>query len=162
MTTNRHGASVAEFPSELEIVTTRKFEAPLKLVWDVLTQPEHVRNWFAPFDDRVTECSIDLRVGGSWRIVIVGPDGDECVFRGSYSEVEPPTRTVSSWLFEGWPDAWADRTTELREDDGVTTLTATMRFRDAAGRAHMTSTAGPQDSWNKLEDYLRTLVESQD
>ena len=65
MTRTRHGSAVIEFPSELEIVTTREFDAPLELVFDVLTKPEHVRHWFAPFRDRVTECSIDLRVGGT-------------------------------------------------------------------------------------------------
>ena len=82
MTPNRHGSSVIEFPSELEIVTTRKFDAPLELVFDVMTKPEHVRNWFAPFLDQVTECSIDLRVGGDYHIVSVTPDGTECSFRG--------------------------------------------------------------------------------
>ena len=56
MTSNRHGSAVIEYPSELEIVTTRQFDAPLQLVFDVLTKPEHVRNWFAPFDCEVTEC----------------------------------------------------------------------------------------------------------
>ena len=75
MIANRHGTSVIEFPSELEIVTTRAFDAPLELVFDVLTKAEHVRNWFAPFKDQVTECSIDLRVGGDYHIVFVTPDG---------------------------------------------------------------------------------------
>ena len=66
MAPDRRGSAVVEFPSELEIVTTREFDAPLELVFDVLTKPEHVRNWFAPFTDMVTECSIDLRVGGEW------------------------------------------------------------------------------------------------
>ena len=57
----------------------------------------------------LTECSIDLRVGGSYHIVFVTDDGNECSFRGTYSEVEPPTRTVATWLFEGWPDAGASR-----------------------------------------------------
>src|SRR6185437_5858302 len=81
VTPDRHGSSVVEYPSELEILTTREFDAPLQLVFDALTQPEHVRNWFAPFDDRVTECSIDLRVGGSYHIVFVTPDGKKCSFR---------------------------------------------------------------------------------
>ena len=159
MTPNRHGTSVIEYPSELEIVTTREFDAPLDLVFDVLTQPEHVRHWFAPFTDRVTECEIDLRVGGDYRIVSVTQEGRECVFRGTYLEVEPPTRTVSTWLFEGWPDAEAVETTELRETDGVTTLTTTLAFRDEAGRAHMTRSDGQEDSFNKLEDYLSSLLE---
>ena len=162
MTPNRHGSSVTEFPNELEIVTTRKFDAPLELVFDVLTNPEHVRKWFAPFTDRVTECSIDLRVGGSYHIVFVTPDGKECSFRGTYLEIEAPTRTVATWLFEGWPDADAVETTELHETDGVTTLTMRLAFRDEAGRAHMTTSDGQDDSFNKLEDYLSSLLEQQE
>jgi uncharacterized protein YndB with AHSA1/START domain len=159
VTPNRHGSAVHEYPNALTLVTTREFDAPLELVFDVLTKPEHVRHWFAAFNDQVTVCEIDLRVGGDYHIVAVTPDGRECSFRGTYAEVERPTRTVQSWLFEGWPDAWADETTELRETDGVTTLTNTMVFRDQAGRDHMQKTDGQEDSWNKLEDYLRLLVE---
>ena len=159
MTPNRHGSSVIEFPNELEIVTTREFDAPIELVFDVLTQPEHVRNWFAPFEDRVTVCSIDLRVGGDYHIVFVTPDGQECSFRGTYREIERPTRTVATWLFEGGPDAWADETVELRETDGVTKLTMKLAFRDKAGRAHMAGGSGGQESsFNKMEDYLRSLL----
>jgi uncharacterized protein YndB with AHSA1/START domain len=159
---NRHGSSVIEFPSELEIVTTREFDAPLELVFDVLTKPEHVRNWFAPFTDRVTECSIDLRVGGDYHIVFVTEEGRECSFRGTYLEVEPPTRTVATWLFEGWPDADAVETTELDETDGVTKLTTKLAFRDQAGRDHMTRSDGQEDSFDKMEDYLRSLLEQKE
>src|ERR1043166_7221757 len=85
----------------------------------------------------VTECSIDLRVGGSYHVVFVTEDGTECSFRGTYLEVEPPTRTVATWLFEGWPDADAVETTELHETDGVTKLTMKLPFRAQAGRDHM-------------------------
>jgi uncharacterized protein YndB with AHSA1/START domain len=126
---SRHGSSVVEFPSELEIVTTRTFDAPVELVWDVMTRPEHVRHWFAPLEDEVTECEIDLRVGGDYRIVFVTPQR-------------------------------SSRTVELEETDGVTTVTMRMAFRDKAGRAHMPSNNdGQTDSFDKLEDYLRSLVE---
>jgi uncharacterized protein YndB with AHSA1/START domain len=118
-----------------------------------------VRNWFAPFADEVTECSIDLRVGGKYHIVFVTEDGTECSFRGTYLEVEQPTRTVATWLFEGWPDADAVRTMDLHETDGVTKLTMKLAFRDQAGRNHMTKHDGQEDSFNKLEDYLRSLLE---
>ena len=159
MIPNRHGSSVVEFPSELEILTTREFDAPIELVFDALTKPEHVRHWFAPFTDRVTVCSIDLRVGGEYHIVFVTEDGTECSFRGTYLEIERPTRIVDTWLFEGWPDTWADETVELREAEGVTTLTMMLAFRDKAGRDHMTKHDGQEDSFNKLEDYLRSLLE---
>jgi uncharacterized protein YndB with AHSA1/START domain len=159
VTANRHGSAVIEFPNDLEIVTTREFDAPLELVFDVLTKPEHVRRWFAPFDCEVTECAIDLRAGGSYRIVFVTADGTECAFRGTYSEVKPPTRTVTTWLFEGWPDAEAVLSTELYETNGVTKLTRKLAFRDQVGRDHMTKHDGQEDSLDKLEDYLRSLLD---
>jgi uncharacterized protein YndB with AHSA1/START domain len=162
VTPDRNGTSVIEFPNELEIVTTRTFEAPLQLVFDVLTKPEHLRHWFAPFRDQIIECSIDLRVGGSYHIVSVTPDGTECSFRGTYLEVEPPTRTVATWLFEGWPDAPAVETTELRERNGVTTMTTRMAFRDQAGRNHMTRFDGQEDGDRKMAEYLRSLIEREE
>jgi uncharacterized protein YndB with AHSA1/START domain len=159
VTANRHGSAVHEYPTDLEIVTTREFDAPLELVFDVLTKPEHVRNWFAPFEDEVTECSIDLRVGGDYRIVFVTGDGAECAFRGTYMEIEAPTRTVATWLFEGWPDADAVESVDLHETEGVTKLMMKLAFRDQAGRDHMTTSDGQEDSFNKLEDYLRSLLE---
>jgi uncharacterized protein YndB with AHSA1/START domain len=159
VTPNRHGSAVHEFPNELEIVTTREFDAPIELVFDVLTKPEHVRNWFAPFTCEMTECSIDLRVGGNYHMVFVTEDGAECSFRGTYLEIEPPTRTVATWLFEGWPDAHAIESDDLHETDGVTKLTVTMAFRDKAGRDQMTTSDGQEDSLNKLEDYLRSLLD---
>lgn len=160
MTPDRHGSSVNEYPSELEIVTTRKFDAPIELVFDVLTKPEHVRNWFAPFEDRVTVCSIDLRVGGDYHIVFVTPDGTECSFRGTYLEIDRPTRTVETWWFEGWgPGADAVETVDLHETEGVTTLTMKLAFRNEAGRAHMTRHDGQEDSFDKMEDYLRSLLD---
>ena len=160
MTTDRHGKAVIEFPNELEIVTIREFEAPIALVFDVLTKPEHVSKWFAPFRCKVTTCSIDLRVGGEYHLVFVTDDGTECSFRGTYLEVEPPTRTVATWLFEGWPDADAVETVDLREAHGVTTLTVKLAFRDKAGRDHMTRSDGQEDSFDKLEDLLRSLLDT--
>jgi uncharacterized protein YndB with AHSA1/START domain len=160
VTTTRHGTTVHDYPSELEVLTTRRFDAPIALVFDVLTKPEHVRHWFAPFECEVTECSIDLRVGGSYHIVFVTGEGREMSFRGTYSEVERPTRTVATWLFEGWPDADAIESVDLHETDGVTTITMLLAFRDQAGRDHMTKHDGQEDSYDKLEDYLRSLLDA--
>jgi uncharacterized protein YndB with AHSA1/START domain len=158
VTTKRHGTAVIEFPNDLEIDTTREFEAPIELVFDVLTKPEHVRNWFAPFDCQMTVCDADLRVGGTYHMVFVTTDGTECSFRGTYLELERPTRIVDTWLFEGWPDAEAVETVELSETAGVTTVKMNLAFRDQAGRDHMDRTDGQEDSWDKMEDYLRSLL----
>jgi uncharacterized protein YndB with AHSA1/START domain len=149
---------VIEFPNDLEIVVTREFDAPIELVFDVFTKPEHVRRTIAPFGEEVTQCSIELRVGGSYHFVFVTDDGIECSFHGTYLEVEPPTRTVQTWRFEGWPDAEAVESMDLREAGGVTTLTWKLAFRDQAGRDHMTRFDGIEANFDNVEDYLRELV----
>ena len=159
MTPHRHGSAVIEFPNNLEIVITRQFDAPIGLVFEVLTKPEHVRRWGATPPDRMTECSIDLRVGGSYRSSFVTGDGTVFSFSGTYLEVEPPIRTVETWLFNVWPDAEAVETMELHEDDGVTTFTWRLAFRDQAGRDHMTGFDGQQDSLDEMEDILRSLLD---
>jgi len=161
VTPNRHGSAVIEFPNDLEIVMTREFDAPIELVFDVLTKPEHVRKWFAPFECEMKECSIDLRVGGSYHQVFVTEDGTECSFRGTYLEVVPPTRIVETWLFEGWPDAHAVESMDLHETDGVTKLTWTLAFRDKAGRDHMTKHDGMEASLDNVEGYLRSLLDTE-
>lgn len=160
MTANRHGSLVVEFPNELEIVMTRAFDAPIGLVFDAFTKPEHVRKTVAPFGENVTECSIDLRVGGDYHFVFVTDDGTECSFRGTYLEVEPPARTVQTWLFDGWPDAEAVESMDLREADGVTTLTYKLTFRDEAGRDHMTAFDGHEANFNQVEDLLKSLLDA--
>jgi uncharacterized protein YndB with AHSA1/START domain len=159
VTPNRRGSAVIEFPNDLQIVITREFEAPIALVFDVLTKPEHVSKWFAPFECEITECSIDLRAGGNHHIVFVAGDGTECSFRGTYLEVEPPARTVETWLFEGWPDAEAVESVDLHEANGVTKLTMKLAFRDKAGRDHMTKFDGQEDSFDHMEDLLRSLLD---
>ncbi len=158
-----------EFPSELEVLITRDFDAPIALVFDVVTKPEHVSRWGATPPDQMTECSIDLRVGGNYHYSFVTEEGTVCAFRGTYLEVEPPARTVETWLFGGWPDAEAVETWQLHETDGVTTLTMRLAFRDKAGRDHypargmeaieLTSSDGPGASFDAIEDILRSLLD---
>jgi uncharacterized protein YndB with AHSA1/START domain len=158
VTINRHGSARIEFPNELEVLITREFDAPIALVFDVLTKPEHVSRWGATPPDQMKVCEIDLRVGGTYHHMFVTEDGTECSFRGTYLEVEPPVRTVETWLFEGWPDAEAIETMQLHETDGVTTLTMRLAFRDQAGRDHMTRFDGQQESFDAMEDILRSLL----
>jgi uncharacterized protein YndB with AHSA1/START domain len=158
VTSDRRGKAVIEFPNDLEVVITREFSAPLELVFDVMTKPEHVRKTLAPFGEKVTVCSIDLRAGGNYHFVFVTNDGAECSFRGTYSEVEPPTRTVATWLFEGWPDAAAVESMDWHEARGVTTLRWSLAFRDKIGRDHMTKYDGPEAHLDSVEDLLTSLL----
>ena len=159
MTPDRRGSASIEFPNELEVVITRAFDAPIALVFEVLTKPEHVRRWGATPPDQMTECTIDLRVGETYRSSFVTEDGTVFTFSGTYLEVEPPIRTTQTWNFNCWPDAAAVETMELNETDGVTTLTWSLAFRDQAGRDHMTAFDGQQDSLNEMEDILKALLD---
>jgi uncharacterized protein YndB with AHSA1/START domain len=158
VTSNRHGSAAIEFPSDLEILITREFDAPMGLVFDASTMPEHVRKTAAPFEETVTECSIDLRVGGDYHTVFVTGDGTECSFRGTFLEVEAPTRTVQTWRFDGWPDVEAVESMDLSEAGGVTKLTYRLAFRDQAGRDHMSQYDGLLANFDKLEDLLSSLL----
>jgi uncharacterized protein YndB with AHSA1/START domain len=89
-------------------------------------------------------------------------DGRECSFRGTFLEVEPPTRTVETWRFDGWPGVEAVETVELHEADGVTKLTHRLAFRDQAGRDHMTRTDGLEANYDNVEDLLRSLLDPEE
>jgi len=155
----RRALAHIDFPNDLEIVLTRDFDAPIQVVFDVLTKPEHLRKTIAPYGEEVKTCTVDLRVGGEYHFVFVTGDGRECSFLGTFLEVEPPTRTVETWRFEGWPGVEAVETVELREADGVTKLTHTLAFRDQAGRDHMTGTDGLEANYDKVEALLRSLLD---
>lgn len=160
----RHGSATVEFPSEREVLVTRRFDAPAELVFDALTKPEHVRAWFGAKELEI--CEIDLRVGGTYHFAGFVMDGDTatCSFRGTYLEIERPVRLVGTWVFDGRPEANAVETTELHEEDGVTTMTDRLTFRDQATRDSTIWAAadgvhadeGGQVGWDRLEDYLAT------
>lgn len=159
VTRTRHGSAVVELPNDLAIVVTREFDAPIQLVFDILTKPEHVRNHVAPFAEEVTVCSIDLGVGGSSHFVFVTDDGRECSFRGAYLAIEPPIRFVGTWIFDGWPGVEALESVDLQETDGVTKLTWKLAFPDKASRAHWTDTDGLEANFDNMQDVLRSLLD---
>ena len=82
-------------------------------------------------------------------------------FRGTYREVEPPTRTVPTWQYDGWPDADAVESVELHEAHGTTTMTCTLAFSDKAGRDHMTRFDGVMESFDRTENLLRSLLDQE-
>ena len=152
----------ATTPTEREIVLTRRFEAPPRLVFEALTKPEHVRRWWGCLGEgySVPVCEIDLRVGGAWRIVGHTPEGPMPAFYGVYREVSPPYRLVNTECFEPYPDAESVVTTELVADGGGTRLTVTALYpsrevRDIVLGTGMTS--GAALSYDRLEEILLEL-----
>src|SRR4051795_9161811 len=82
-------------PSDAEIRMTRLFDAPPALVFEAMTRPEHVREWWGRLGDgySVPVCEIDFRIGGRWRFVNQHPKG-VAEFYGESREIDPPHRVV--------------------------------------------------------------------
>jgi uncharacterized protein YndB with AHSA1/START domain len=161
MRNHRRRKAVMKFPNDLEVVLRREFDAPIQLVFDVMTKEEHMRQTIAPFGEEVKKCSLDLRVGGEYHYIFVIDDGMEMSFRGTYLEVEPPTRTVETWIYDGWPGVEAVESMELSETDGVTAMIWTLVFADQAGRDHMKKYDGIEANMDNVEDLLWSLLDAE-
>jgi uncharacterized protein YndB with AHSA1/START domain len=154
------GTAKVTLPADDQILITREFNAPKHLVYKAWTTPELVRRWWNAKRGEVTTCEIDLRVGGTWRYVMVTPDGMEVGFHGEYREIVPNERIVSTEVFEGMPDAAALNTLTLAERDGRTTLTILVEHSSKEDRdAHINSgmEAGMQDAMDLLEEVAVSL-----
>jgi uncharacterized protein YndB with AHSA1/START domain len=151
-------------PSDREIVLTRLFDAPRRLVFDAMTKPEHVRRWWGILDDRysVTVCEIDLRPAGAWRFVGRGPQG-EFAFHGVYREIAAPERLVFTEIYEPFPDVESVVTSVLTEEGGKTRLTVaalypSLEVRDTVLKTGMEK--GAALSYDRLEDLVSELQRS--
>ena len=149
-----------ETPSDLEIVMTRVFDAPRDLVFEAHTSCEHLARWWGPRGYEVSECDIDFRPGGAWRIVHRDPDGEEYAFRGEYREIVRPERIVWTFEFEGMPGNVSVETMTLEEHDGKTTLTAVSVFDWVEARDGMLQSGmeeGAAETYERLDEYLELL-----
>src|SRR5580692_4152325 len=116
-------------PSDHEIQMTRLFNAPRHLVFEAMTKPEHVKQWWGRLGEgySVPVCEIDLRPGGAWRFVNRHPKG-EAAFHGEYREITPPSRIVFTEIFEQFPDSVSVVTAEFSEEGDKTRLTTTVSY----------------------------------
>jgi len=149
-------------PSDREIFMTRLFDAPRQLVFDAMTKPEHVRRWWGCLSEghSVTVCEIDLRVGGAWRFVHRGPEGEYPAFYGIYKEIDAPGRLVYTEIFEPFPDNGSLVTQQLFDENGKTRLELTARYESIEVRDMVIKTGmekGAAISYDRLEDLVIEL-----
>jgi uncharacterized protein YndB with AHSA1/START domain len=157
--TTRNRAAIVTTPSDCEIVITREFDAPARLVWRAMTEPELVKRWYARPGDEWVSCEIDLTVGGRWRYVMAA-DGFEMAWSGEYREIVPAERIVSTERFEPIPGAESVNTVTLAEKDGRTTLQTVVVHSSKENRdAHLASgmEGGMQDAFDRLEEVAKSL-----
>lgn len=144
-----------------EIVMTREFNAPRRMLFDAWTKPELLRRWLAgPSGWTMTVCEIDLKVGGSYRYVWKHENGNQMGMGGVYREVVPDERLVATEQFDqSWYPGGAVTTTTLVEKNGITTVETTVKYdskeaRDGVLQSPMDS--GVAASYDRLEKLLET------
>lgn len=167
MAATSSGTAVVTLPTDTEILITREFDAPRQLVYEAYTTPELVKRWWAGRRGEMRIAEIDLRVGGTWRYVMVAEGGFEVAFHGEYREIVPNERIIMTEVYEGAPVAEgateeaALNTVTFAEADGRTTLTIRMEvsrkeIRDAIIDSGMER--GMQDHMDVLEQVARSLA----
>ena len=102
--------ATATIDPKLDIVFERFIDAPVRLVWEALTKPEHIKEWYMPREwGRVAHAELDARPGGIFRVDIVVGDGREVPNLGCVLEAVPMERLVwTSMLFPGYRPAVFD------------------------------------------------------
>jgi len=157
------GTATVTLPTDEQILITRGFDAPKHLVYKAWTTPELVKRWWSGDRGEVTIAEIDLRVGGTWRYVMMASDDLEVGFHGEYREIVPNERIVSTEVFEGIPGVpggEALNSLTFTEVDGRTTLEILVEHTDKETRDMVINTgmeAGMQESMDHLEQVAVSL-----
>jgi uncharacterized protein YndB with AHSA1/START domain len=168
MLASRAAANSSSFkvttPSDTDIHLSRLFDAPRHLVFEAMTKPEHVKQWWGNLGEgySVPVCEIDLRVGGTWRLVNKHPKG-EAAFHGEYLEIVPPSRLAFTEIFEAFPDSVSTVYTDLIDEGGKTRMSVNVRYESKAVRDMVMSTGmdkGAAISYDRLEDLVISLSSS--
>jgi uncharacterized protein YndB with AHSA1/START domain len=155
-----NGAAVVTLPTDTQILITREFDAPAHLVYRAYTTPELIERWWSGERGRVTSVEVDLRVGGTWRYVMVANEGFEVAFHGEYREIVPNERIVTTEVFEGMPEVFAVNTITFTEAEGRTTLTTLMQLTSRETRDGIIATGmegGMQEAMDRLEQVAMSL-----
>lgn len=135
---------------------TRTFQAPVDLMWEIWTNPEHITHWWGPKGFTSTIHTLDFREGGEWTLTMHGPDGTNFPNRSIFKEIIPLKKIV----FEHFNPHFI--TTVLFEARGEETymdwtmLFDTAEMREIVIKAHKAD-EGQKQNVERMEQYLSTL-----
>ena len=149
--------------SDRELVVTRTFDAPARLVFEAWTRPELFKRWWAPKSSGVPllSCEMDVRTGGKYRLEFGQDAGSTWTFFGKYLEVTPPSRLV--WTNDEGEDEGAVTTVTFEETNGRTRLVLRDLYpsKDALDEAMASgSTSGFDEQFEQLDELLVALSAS--
>ena len=143
--------------SDFVLNLDRRFAAPRERVWRAWTDPVEVRKWWGGKSYAAESVDMDVRVGGTFRIVIQGEER-QYIVGGTYLELVPPEKLVHTWAWEGgdWAGLEMRVTVEFLEDgDGTRMVLTHENFPDAEARDQHTS------GWtNQLDAFTEYLKEA--
>ena len=160
--------------NDFDLVLERTLDAPVDMVWRAYTDPEHLKQWFAPKPYQITECELDLRPGGIFRIRMTGPDGFDTGHGSAGCVLEVVEGQKLTWTSALGPNY---RPAAMGEGCESFPMTAVITLADAGnGKTHYKAVAlhkdatdrdaheqmGFQDGWGttaaQLEDLAKTLA----
>ena len=152
--------TTVERTSDRELVATRTFDGPARIVFEAWTKPDLIMRWWVPksFGISFLSCETDVRTGGSYRFVFGHPASEQpMAFFGRYLEVTPPSRLV--WTNEE-SEGGAVTTVNFEEKDGRTRVVVHDLYpsKEALdGAIASESTGGWPEQFEQLDDLLNTL-----
>jgi uncharacterized protein YndB with AHSA1/START domain len=159
---NAMNPTTVERRSDRELVITRTFNGPARILFDAWTQPALLKRWWAPcsLDVTLLACDADARVGGTYRFVFGRDASHPMAFSGAYTEVTPYSRLVYTQIFEPMRDAGeAIVTVAFDEKRGRTRLVLRELYpsKEALDGA---IASGMEDGMRETMEQLERLVES--
>ena len=145
-----------------EVVITRVFDVPARLLFAAYSTPEHLTKWFGPKGWPLTLCEMDFRAGGRYRFAMSGPDGKQGTpFGGEYLEIVPNRKIVYTNAFE-MPDAESMVVTITFDEDeqcGQTTLTIHTLFASVAMKNEHVGVGYAQGTASALDQLAEVVAE---
>ena len=154
------GRTAVERRSERELVVTRIFDGPVRLVFDAWTKPDLFKLWWAPKSMGVPllSCEMDVRTGGGYRITFGHDAADSMAFFGRYLEVSPPSRLV--WTND--EGGGAVTTVTFEEKDGGTLLVLQELYPsvEALDESFVGMEDAMPEQFEQLDELLITLAAS--
>jgi uncharacterized protein YndB with AHSA1/START domain len=147
-------------PGRHDITMTREFNAPRDLVFRAFTDPALIPKWWGPCRYSTTVDQMDVRMGGIWRYIQRGTDGNDNAFRGVYHQISPSERLVFTFEWEGMPGHILLETVTFADHNGKTLVTdsnvfQTIADRDATIQSGMEG--GAAESWDRFEALLLAM-----
>jgi len=142
--------------SEREVIVTRTFDAPARLVFEAWSRPELFRKWWVPRSLGMTlrSCEMDVRTGGTYRLVFGDDPANPMAFFGRYLEVVPNARIV--WTNEESGEAGSVTTVTLEERDGRTLLVMSELYptKEALDEAGTGAQEAMHETFGQLDELL--------